>query len=124
MHGLRLILFAGWLFSHACTSWAHAMMVKAIPAAGAHLDQAPAMLKIQFDSILEPVFSHIRVLDMQLHRVDRIPQMLDQTKRRLMAPLKPLTAGRYHVFWSVVSRDGHRTQGDYYFYIENTDSHP
>lgn len=100
------------------------MMVKAVPAAGSHLDQAPAVLKIQFDSILEPAFSHIKVFDAHRVRVDKKPQTLDRSKKILNVALKPLSAGRYHVFWAVVSRDGHRTQGDYYFYIENTDSHP
>jgi methionine-rich copper-binding protein CopC len=39
----------------------------------------------------------------------------------LEASLPPLPPGTYRVVWSVVSKDGHRTQGDYTFAIKNPD---
>jgi methionine-rich copper-binding protein CopC len=32
--------------------------------------------------------------------------------------LPPLPPGRYRVFWSVVARDGHRTEGDFPFRVK------
>ena len=32
--------------------------------------------------------------------------------------LPSLPAGRYRVFWSVVARDGHRTEGDFSFTVK------
>jgi hypothetical protein len=36
----------------------------------------------------------------------------------LEVSLPPLPPGNYRVFWSVVARDGHRTEGDFPFTIE------
>jgi methionine-rich copper-binding protein CopC len=36
----------------------------------------------------------------------------------LEVSLPSLPTGNYHVFWSVVARDGHRTEGDYTFTIK------
>jgi methionine-rich copper-binding protein CopC len=38
----------------------------------------------------------------------------------LEVSLPPLPPGTYRVFWSVVARDGHRTEGDFPFTIEVT----
>ena len=44
--------------------------------------------------------------------------MVPDNNHLLEADLKPLDPGKYHVFWSVVSRDGHRTEGDYTFRVK------
>jgi methionine-rich copper-binding protein CopC len=36
----------------------------------------------------------------------------------LEVSVPPLPPGRYHVFWSVIARDGHRTEGDFPFRIK------
>ena len=35
----------------------------------------------------------------------------------IKVPLKPLVPGDYHVKWSVVAEDGHRTEGSYMFTV-------
>jgi methionine-rich copper-binding protein CopC len=36
----------------------------------------------------------------------------------LEVSLPPLAAGKYRVFWSVVARDGHRTEGHFTFQVK------
>ncbi len=36
----------------------------------------------------------------------------------LEAGLSPLSPGNYQVAWSVVARDGHRTEGNYLFTVK------
>ena len=48
--------------------------------------------------------------------VDRGDGHVDESDQTLLdVSVPPLSPGTYRVFWSVVARDGHRTQGDYTF---------
>jgi methionine-rich copper-binding protein CopC len=38
--------------------------------------------------------------------------------RLLEVTVPPLASGRYRVYWSVIARDGHRTEGDFRFRIK------
>ena len=37
--------------------------------------------------------------------------------RLLEVTTDPLPSGRYRVYWSVIARDGHRTEGDFPFRV-------
>jgi hypothetical protein len=51
--------------------------------------------------------------------VDRADAHVDPTDRTMLeVSLPPLAPGRYQVFWSVVARDGHRTEGSYPFRVK------
>ena len=41
-----------------------------------------------------------------------------QDGRLLEVTVPPLTSGRYRVYWSVIARDGHRTEGDFRFRVK------
>ena len=65
------------------------------------------------------MFSTIRVESGDKQRVDKGDGRVDPTDPTLLqVSLPTLPPGRYQVFWSVIARDGHRTEGDFPFRIK------
>jgi methionine-rich copper-binding protein CopC len=100
-------------------AWPHAFPDHSEPRVGHTLDAPPAEIRIWFDGEIEPVFSRIRVENADKQQVDRQDGRVNPQDRRLLEVHVPaLPPGKYRVFWSVVARDGHRTEGDYPFRIK------
>jgi len=100
-------------------SFGHAYPDHADPRVGSTVSAPQLMVRIWFDSDLEPVFSTIRVLDASGKKADNDDGHVDAANATLLeVSLPPLPPGAYHVFWNVVARDGHRTTGDYTFTIK------
>ena len=115
---MRGLAHAAALLAAASVAWAHAFPDHAEPRVGATLDAPPAEVRIWFDGEIEPVFSTLRVENGDKQRVDRADVRVDPADRHLLrVGVPPLPSGRYRVFWSVVARDGHRTEGDFPFRI-------
>jgi methionine-rich copper-binding protein CopC len=103
----------------AATAWGHAFPDHSEPRVGYTVDASPPTIRIWFDGAIEPVFSTLRVEDADKRRVDRNDSRVSATDATLLeVGLPPLASGRYRVFWSVVSRDGHRTEGTFGFRIK------
>ena len=86
---------------------------------GSTVEQTPGQVKIWFDGEIEPVFSTLRVERDDRQRVDRGDARVNpQDGRLLEVTVPPLTSGRYRVYWSVIARDGHRTEGDFRFRVK------
>ena len=99
--------------------WAHAFLDHSDPRVGHTVDRSPAMVRIWFDGVIEPVFSTIRVESESKQRVDKGDGRVNPTDQTVLeVSVPPLPAGKYRVFWSVIARDGHRTDGDYSFRIK------
>jgi hypothetical protein len=97
---------------------AHAFPDHSEPRVG-HSVEAPRSVRIWFDGAIEPVFSTVRVEDGDKRRVDRGDARVDPKDRTLLeVGLPVLPPGRYKVFWSVVARDGHRTEGAFPFEVK------
>ena len=106
------------LLAAVAPAWAHVFPDHSEPRVGHVLDAAPPAVRIWFDGAIEPVFSTLRVEDAGRRRVDRDDARVDPTDRTLLeVSLPSLPPGRYQVFWSVVARDGHRTQGSFLFRV-------
>jgi methionine-rich copper-binding protein CopC len=102
-------------------SWAaaHAFPDHSEPRVGHTVEASPPSVRIWFDGRIEPVFSTIRVEDTEQRRVDKGDSRVDPTEGTLLeVGLPALAPGRYHVFWSVIARDGHRTEGDFSFRVK------
>lgn len=99
------------------TVLAHAFPEDAQPGAGAVLSEAPNQVRIRFDSRLEREFSVIIVKDAHGNRVSGKTKLDPTSLQTLEASLQDLVPGDYHVYWAVVSWDGHRTKGDYVFHL-------
>ena len=99
--------------------WAHAFPDHSEPRVGHALDAPPPAVRIWFDGAIEPVFSQIRVEDSGQRRVDKGDSRVDDADPTLLeVSLPTLASGRYTVIWSVVARDGHRTEGRFPFRIK------
>jgi methionine-rich copper-binding protein CopC len=116
---VRLVLLAAALLAAPGSGWAHAFPDHSEPRVGHTLDASPPAVRIWFDGAIEPVFSTIRVESADKQRVDKGDGRVDAKDPTLLeVSLPALPSGRYHVFWSVIARDGHRTEGDFPFRIK------
>ncbi len=116
---MRTVLLAAALLLAPESGWAHAFPDHSEPRVGHTLDAPPPSVRIWFDGEIEPVFSTLRVENADHQRVDRGDPRVDTADRTLLeVGLPALPSGRYHVFWSVIARDGHRTEGDFSFRIK------
>ena len=99
-------------------AWAHAFPDHSEPRVG-HAVASPRAVQIWFDGEIEPVFSTIRVEDGEKRRVDSGDARVSAGDTTLLeVSLPALPPGRYLVFWSVVARDGHRTEGRFPFEVK------
>lgn len=115
---IYLAMAALWGLLTPQTTLAHAFPEHMEPRVGAVVDNLPNQVRIWFDADLEPAFSTLRVLDTQGRQVNRDPGQVNAGQPRLLeARLPPLSRGVYHVFWRVIARDGHATEGDYSFTV-------
>ena len=115
---LALSCLAAWAVSIE-PAWAHAFPDHSDPRVGATLGHPPQQIRIWFDGSLEKVFSRIRVDDAQGRQVSKgNGEVAGADDRLLETDVPSLPAGTYHVYWSVVARDGHRTMGDFSFSVQ------
>ena len=99
-------------------AWGHAFPQRAEPPVGAMVAVSPPRVRIWFDGALEPVFSRLHVQTASGQRIDQGDGQVHPTDATLLeVHLPPLPLGTYRVLWSVVARDGHRTEGDYTFTV-------
>ncbi len=99
-------------------AYAHAFPDHANPAADANLTTVPDKIQIWFNSPLEPLFSHVSVKDAAGKIISKNDHIDQNDTKLLIAELQAKGKGSYHVYWNVVSVDGHRTQGDYVFTVQ------
>ena len=114
----RLLAVAAFLLVPS-SAVAHAFPDHSEPRVGHTVEASPPSVRIWFDGQIEPVFSKIRVEDGDKRQVDKGDSRVDPADATLLeVGLPGLAPGRYRVFWSVVARDGHRTEGDFAFRVK------
>jgi copper transport protein len=101
----------------ATTAWAHALVERSDPPAGAMLASAPTAVTITFTEPPDPALSLVHVLDSTGNPVETGPAVAVATDPlTLRVPLGLLPDGAYTVTWRVVSQtDGHLTTGSFSF---------
>ena len=77
----------------------------------------PQQVAIRFDAPIEALFSKLDVLGSSGQNEDEGTPQVNADTRTLTVHLKSLTPGEYTVKWSVVAKDGHRTEGSYTFTV-------
>ena len=98
---------------------AHAFPDHSDPRVGSTVDRSPPLVRIWFDGEIEPAFSTARVESEDRQRVDQGDARVSPQDGRLLEVSVPsLASGRYRVYWSVIARDGHRTEGDFRFRVK------
>jgi copper resistance protein C len=96
---------------------AHAFPEAEEPKVGSTVTAPPQQVAIRFDAPIEALFSKLDVLDSSGQSEDEGTPQVNADTRTLTVNLKPLKPGDYTIKWSVVAKDGHRTEGSYTFTV-------
>ncbi len=97
---------------------AHAVLIRATPAAASAVHASPAMVQLWFSERVEAAFSSVEILDGAGKRVDAGDSHVDGADpKSLMVSLPHLASGTYRVAWRVLSVDTHVSKGEYRFDI-------
>lgn len=99
---------------------AHAVLLRATPSSSESLAQAPQLVQLLFSEPLDPVFSHVQVMDAGGQQVDSGDSHLDRQDDRLLAvSLRAgLSNGVYTVVWRSLSAiDVHPDEGQYPLFV-------
>ena len=95
---------------------AHAHLVRAVPAVGGTVHDAPSEVTLRFSEKLEPKFSSVIVRDSTDKQVDKGDAAVDKADRMVIRVL-PLQPGFYKVEWKAMSADTHKVNGDFTFKV-------
>ena len=102
-------------------AFAHAYLVKSVPAGRATLFSSPGRIQLWFNERLEPKYSSASVYDPGGKRVDADHARVSvEDPKQLSVALKQLPAGRYTVKFGVLSVDGHVVEQSFPFTIRET----
>lgn len=116
---MKMVALAIMVLAVPSMSMSHAFPDHSIPRVGETVSTPPVGVYIWFDGDLEPAFSKITVKDANGQTIDNGNGRVNPSNEVLLeVGLPKLPPGTYKVLWSVVSRDGHRTSGDYSFTIK------
>jgi methionine-rich copper-binding protein CopC len=103
------------------TAFAHAYLVKSVPAGRATLFSSPEKILLWFNERLEAKYSYASVLDAEGKRVDaNDAQVSAEDPKQLSIGVKKLPPGRYTVNFRVLSVDGHVVERSFPFTIRET----
>jgi copper resistance protein C len=98
---------------------AHAFPVRSDPRVGWTIPVSPPKVTIWFDGELEPAFSTIAVYNSTKQQIDKGNSRVSGPDAAVLeVDLPPLVAGTYHVYWKVLAKDTHVTEGDFTFAIQ------
>ena len=102
-----------------CPVLAHAFPVRSEPRVGGTIATPPSKVTIWFDGELEPAFSTITVYNSAKQQVDKGDSHTSPDDASvLQVDLPILGPGTYRVYWKVLAKDTHVTEGDFSFAIE------
>lgn len=99
---------------------AHAFPDNSSPHVGATVTTSPKQVHVWFNGELEPVFSTLIVKNASGTQVSAGNGQVDPKDHALLETALPeaLPAGTYTVYWSVIARDGHHTEGHFAFTVK------
>jgi hypothetical protein len=99
-------------------AFAHAHLLRAVPAAGSTVTEAPAEVVLSFSEKVEPAFSSAVVRDAGGKALDNIRASVDKADPTVVRVSLPrLGAGAYTVEWRVMSADTHKVSGSFRFRV-------
>lgn len=125
MNGSMKARFSVWIVYFfmllPAQAYAHAYLVKSVPAGRATLFTSPGKIQLWFNERLESRFSSVAVLDSNGKRVDvDNAQVLPEDAKQLSIGVQQLPSGRYTVKFRVLSVDGHVVEQSFPFTIRET----
>jgi putative copper export protein/methionine-rich copper-binding protein CopC len=103
--------------------YAHALLVRSTPDAGAELAIAPPAVELWFSEPLEARFSRVYLVDSAGNEIGRGASIVDPDDPfHMTLPLTELPPGIYTVVWETLSQaDGHRWVGSFPLTLLNPD---
>lgn len=111
------IAFASVTFSG--TAYAHARLEAAQPPIGGTVTVAPNEINLIFSEELNQKFTGVKVTGPDNREVQTgDARLMDGDKTIRVALPAGLAAGIYKVEWHALSRDGHKTHGEYQFVVK------
>jgi methionine-rich copper-binding protein CopC len=109
---------ASLLLWTAAAAFAHAHLVRATPAEGGTVKDAPTEVTLKFNERLEPAFSSAVIRDSAGKQVDKADARVDKADRTVVrVSLPTLDPGVYTVEWRVMSSDSHKVNGNFTFQV-------
>jgi copper resistance protein C len=123
---IQIILLALLLqFAFVTPAFAHARMIKSVPAKDAVLTQSPGTIELWFNELLDDNFNTIEVYpSSELGKTNHAnlakskPKVDEKDRRHLLVEVKSLKPGEYVIEWRVLSRDGHSAPGRLTFKVK------
>jgi copper transport protein len=108
------------LLGSASLVWAHASLVRASPAADAHVALPPSELRLEFSEAVTARTSRIELVTPDSQRHVLSPRADTSDAKVLLADVPTLAmAGRYRVDWRLVGPDGHAVTGKFGFTVDS-----
>jgi methionine-rich copper-binding protein CopC len=117
----RILSVATFALASAATSsaFAHAKLQSSDPQTGSTLAAPPKQVRLKFNEALEPAFSKIKLTGPQSQEIPVTATTIDKTDPTAMiAPLPALSSGEYHIQWSTMTHDGHKSKGEVVFKVK------
>lgn len=100
-------------------AYAHAKLEAAQPPIGGTVKDAPTELDLKFSEELNLKFTGVKLTGPDKKAIKTDDAMLMDGDKEYMVSLPAgLGAGTYKVEWHALSRDGHKTHGDYEFTVK------
>ena len=107
-----------YLVSAGGQAFAHAHLEASTPAANSTVT-APSQLSLKFSEELNIKFSGVKLAGPAASKVKLDALLLVDSDQTLIVPISgTMPAGSYAVNWSVLSADGHKTQGSFKFTVK------
>ncbi|WP_394780942.1 copper homeostasis periplasmic binding protein CopC [Undibacterium sp.] len=98
---------------------AHAKLEESEPKAASQLSAAPKEIRLQFNEALEAAFSKIKLVGAGNAEIALTRQEVSKDDPKVLSAVVPvLSAGEYHVQWSAMAHDGHKTKGEFAFSVK------
>jgi copper transport protein len=99
-------------------AWAHAALVRTMPAASVVLNKPPPLVQLTYTEAVEPKFAAVSVTDAAgQSQTAGTPRRSASDPKTLAVPLHRVAQGWYLVYWRVISVDGHPVRGAFTFAV-------
>jgi copper transport protein len=113
-----IALVAAAALALPAAAWAHAALLKTVPAATGTVNTPPRQVSLTYSEAVEPRFAIVSVTDAEGHQQTAGPPRRSPTDANtLVVPLKRTAEGWYLVYWRVISVDGHPVRGAFEFAV-------
>jgi methionine-rich copper-binding protein CopC len=114
---LPLLCFLAVLLAMSPASWAHAILLEAIPAKSGTVTGPDITVRLKFNSRIDGARSQISLV-LPDKSVLQLTIEKQQAPEILASRVQALKPGSYRLRWQVLASDGHITRGEYSFDVQ------